>query len=50
MDTEFSAWVNEISEGLEDSQVYLLSKFLTKLFDPEDAIHFLFPPSLLHNY
>ena len=50
MDPEFSAWVDEIGEGSEDPQVHLLSRFLTKLFDPEDAIHFLFPPSLLHDY
>ena len=50
MDPEFSAWVDEIGEGSEGPQVHLPSRFLTKLFDPEDAIHFLFPPSLLHDY
>jgi len=50
MDPEFSAWVDEIGEGSEGPQVHLPSRFITKLFDPEDAIHFLFPPSLLHDY
>ena len=42
--------MDEICEGSEGPQVHLPSRFLTKLFDPEDAIHFLFPPSLLHDY
>jgi hypothetical protein len=50
MDPEFSAWVDEIGEGLEGPEVLLPNSFITKVFGTEDAIRFLFPTSLLHDY
>ena len=50
IDPEFSSWVDEVGEGLEGPEVLLPNNFITKVFDTEDAIHFLFPSSLLHNY
>ena len=50
MDPEFSAWVDEIGEGLGGLEVLMPSTFITKVFDTKDAISFLFPISILHDY
>ena len=50
MDPDFSAWVDEVGEGLEGPEILLPNSFITKVFDTEDAIRFLFPFSLLCDY
>src|SRR5205814_6188054 len=50
MDPDFSAWVDEVGEGLEGPEILLPNSFIPKVFDTEDAIHFLFPSSLLCDY
>ena len=50
MDPDFSAWVDEVGEGLEGPEIFLPNSFITKVFNTKNAIHFLFLSSLLHNY